>query len=343
MAPSPGIVLREVTPIARLGQGPSCPRGAAAQHSPAPASGGAGIDTLSLHLRPAAVPLLPQTADNLPGIGMTVLGVFLFSFCNALAKHLVTIYPVGEMLFVRSATALVLLAAFIGPRDIAAIRAGGKPWLHALRMACSGLEVGCYYWALASMQLAGITTIYMAAPIYTVGLSALFLREQVGWRRWAAVVIGFTGVVVALHPGAGAVSVPALVAVVGSLLYAVSLVATRRLRGTPNSLLVASQVAALLVFSGASSALGWVMPTPLEAGEMALIGAISLIAYLCVNRGLQLAPASVVAPFQYSSIVWAVALGFAVFAEVPRDTTVLGAAIIAGAGLFILFRERVRG
>jgi drug/metabolite transporter (DMT)-like permease len=297
-------------------------------------------------IAPIAEVLTPNT---LAGIGMTVLGVLLFSGCNALATHLVETYPAGEMLFVRALTALVLLAPFIRTKDIAAMRRGGKPWLHALRMACSGIEVGCYYWALTALTLAGISTIYMAAPIYTVALSALFLREQVGWRRWLAVLAAFGGVLVALRPdvgggvgvaGVGSVGVHALVALFGSLLYATSLVATRRLRATPNRLLVASQVAALALFTGASSGLGWVMPTPSAIGQMALIGAVSLIAYLCVNRGLQLAPASAVAPFQYSSIIWAIILGYLAFAEIPTGATLVGATVIVAAGLFILLRER---
>lgn len=303
---------------------------------------------VSLHVpraAPGIVPIVEVLAPgNLAGIGITVLGVFLFSCTNALAKHLVATYPAGEMLFVRAITALALLVLFIRSKDIAAMREGGKPWLHALRMACSGIEVGCYYWALTALTLAGISTIYMAAPIYTVALSALFLREQVGWRRWLAVLAAFGGVLVALRPDVGGsgsvVGVHALVALFGSLLYATSLVATRRLRATPNRLLVASQVAALALFSGASSVLGWVMPTPGEAGLMVLIGAVSLIAYLCINRGLQLAPASAVAPFQYSSIIWAIILGYLAFGEVPLEATLLGATIIVTAGLFILLRER---
>lgn len=280
-------------------------------------------------------------AGNLAGIGITVLGVLLFSGCNALAKYLVASYPADEMLFVRAVVALALLLPLIRGQDIRAMREGGRPWLHALRIACSGIEVICYYWALTALTLAGISTIYMAAPIYTVALSALFLREHVGWRRWLAVLAAFGGVLVALRPDVGGGSaVHALVALGGSLLYATSLVATRRLRATPNRLLVASQVAALALFSGAGSALGWAVPTLADLGLMALIGVVSLVAYLCVNRGLQLAPASAVAPFQYSSVIWAIILGYLAFSEVPGGATLLGATIIVAAGLFILLRER---
>lgn len=291
------------------------------------------------HAAPAAEAF---ASGNLPGIGMTVLGVLLFAGCNALAKHLVATYPASEALFVRAVVALALLAPLIRRQDIAAMRAGGRPLLHALRMACSGIEVGCYYWALTALTLAGVSTIYMAAPIYMVALSALFLGEDVGWRRWLAVLAGFAGVLVALRPDVGGASgLHALVALLGSLLYATSLVATRGLRATPNRLLVASQVAALALFTGIASALGWVMPTLTDAGLMALIGVVSLIAYLCVNRGLQLAPASAVAPFQYSSVIWAILLGYLAFAEIPSQATLAGATIIAAAGLFILFRERI--
>ena len=276
---------------------------------------------------------------GLAGIALTALGVFLFAGCNALAKWVVADMPVGEMLFVRSAVALLLLAPFVSRRELAAARAGGRLWLHALRVACSAVEVGCFYWALASLPLADVSTIYLAAPIYVTGLSALFLGERVGWRRWSAVLTGFAGVLIALQPGAVALSPQALVTVGGSVLYAVSLVATRGLRGTPNILLVGTQVAALLALS-AMTAPGWLRPTPSEAVLMALIGVVSMAAYLCVNRGLQLAAASVVAPFQYASIVWAVMLGWLVFGDVPGAPMLWGAAVIVGAGLFIVLRER---
>ena len=276
---------------------------------------------------------------SLAGIGLTALGVFLFALCNALAKWVVAGMPVGEMLFVRSAVTLLLLAPFVTRRDIAVARATGRVGLHALRVTCSAVEVGCFYWAISVLPLADTSTIYLAGPVYMTGLSALFLGEPVGWRRWAAVLVGFAGVLVALRPGGVGLSAAALVAVGGSLLYAVSLVATRGLRGAPNIVLVGTQVAALLALS-AASAPGWLRPGAGEAGLMLLIGVVSMGGYICVNRGLQLAPASVVAPFQYASIVWAMLLGWLVFGDVPGPATFAGAAVIVGAGLFIVLRER---
>ncbi len=292
--------------------------------------------------QPGAASKLPAMTHDSPralaGIGFTLLGGLVFSASNATAKYLSAGYPPGQTLFVRSVIALLILSPLLRWADIRALFAPGQRGLQALRCGCSAIEVGMYYWALTWLGLAEISAIYLAGPIYVTAMSALFLGERVGWRRWAAVAVGFTGVLVALQPGSGAVSVPALIAVAGSVLYSISLVATRRLRGTPNALLVASQVAALAVPSAIP--LGWAMPLGWDWLALAAVGVIAMCGYVCVNRGLQLAPASVVAPFSYASIVWASLLGYFVFGDVPSVHTLLGAALIVGAGLFIVQRQR---
>jgi drug/metabolite transporter (DMT)-like permease len=280
-------------------------------------------------------------SSMLAGIGVTLLSTLVFSISNALAKKLMQGYPFGETVFARSLTAMVLLAPLIRRDHLRGLLRDGQWRLHLLRCACSAVEVCCYYWAITASQLADITTIYMAGPIYVTALSAIFLREKVGWRRWAAVLVGFLGVLLALRPG-GSVDRHALVAVFGSLLYATSLTAVRRLRETPNFVLVITQVAALNLVSLATIPFGWRVPGPFDALGLAMVGVISTAGYILVTRGLQLAPASVVAPFGYASILFAVVLGYLVFGDVPGPSTMLGAAIIVGAGLFIVFREHVR-
>jgi drug/metabolite transporter (DMT)-like permease len=299
-------------------------------------------------LAPELAPGLAQDAvvshqllgTRLAGIGLTLLSILMFAGTNALAKWLNHAVPVGEVLFARAALGGLLIAPFVSRADLAAMVAGGRPWLHALRMSASAVEVCCFYWAISDLPLADGSTIYLAGPIYVTALSAIYLRERVGWHRWAAVLVGFIGVLVALRPGGMSLTPHAMVAVIGSVLYAISLVATRGLRATPNSLLAGSQMAALLVISGGSALAGWVVPGATEAALMGVVGLVSLVSYLCVNRGLQLAPASVVAPFNYASILCAVALGYAVFGDIPGPATLTGAAIIVCAGLFILLGER---
>ncbi len=286
------------------------------------------------------------------GIGVTMLGVFVFACSNALAKWLTGGYPVGEILFFRSFVVLGILAFLVSRADIRAMRQDGRPWLHVFRALLSAVEVVCFYWAIVELPLAGGTTIYLAGPIYVTALSAIFLREDVGWRRWLAVLAGFGGVVVALQPSGLSFTIYTAVSVAGSVMYAISLVITRRLRGTPTTLLVGVQVVPLLLITTVSAwplqhptslIGGWIMPTPTDAAILALVGVLSLTGYWCINRGLQLAPASVITPFNYASIVWATALGYLVFHEIPTPAMLTGAAIIVAAGLYIVLREHVRG
>jgi drug/metabolite transporter (DMT)-like permease len=199
-----------------------------------------------------------------------------------------------------------------------------------------------YYLAVSVLPLADVSAIYLAAPIYVTGMSALFLGEQVGWRRWSAVLVGFAGVLIALRPGGATLSPYALAALAGSLAYAVMIVSTRRLRGVPNTVLVFTQVSALFVATMVTAP-GWVLPTPMQAVKLALVAVISMGGFLCMNRGVQLAMASVIAPFQYSSIIWAVLLGWVVFGDIPGAAVVTGSAVIIAAGLFIALRERRLG
>jgi drug/metabolite transporter (DMT)-like permease len=294
-----------------------------------------GAPVISASSRDAAS---AQARDSLSGIGLTALSVFVFAGSNVIAKSVMTNCPVGETLFVRCAVTLLLLAPFMRPRDFAIVRGVGHPLLHLLRLIGAAGDSFGFYWAISVLPLADVSAIYLASPIYVTGLSALFLGERVGWRRWAAVLVGFVGVLIALRPGEAKLSMYALVALMGSLSLSMSLVVTRRLRRVPNIVLVASQMAGLMLLMG-TTAPGWVWPTPVQAGLMVLIGVVSMAGFLCMYRGLQLAFASVVVPFQYTSIIWAGLLGYLVFGDMPGASTLTGAAVIVGAGVFIMLHE----
>ncbi len=306
---------------------------------------------MAIATQPLATPA-NEARRLLAGIGITLLGVLVFAGSNALAKWLAGGYPVGEILFARSIVVLTILAGFIRRDDLRAMRDGGRFWLHLWRAMLSAVEVVCFYWAIVELPLAGGTTIYLAGPIYVTALSAIFLREHVGWRRWLAVIAGFGGVLIALQPAGLSFTIYTAVCVAGSIMYAVSLVMTRRLRGTSTSLLVSIQVVPLLLATALSAwpttppnslVGGWIIPTPADAAILALVGVLSMVGYLCINRGLQMAPASVITPFNYVSIVWATILGYLVFAEIPTPAMLAGATIIVAAGLYIVLREHLRG
>lgn len=281
-----------------------------------------------------------ERQDILRGISLTLLSAILFANTNAAAKWVMTGIPTGELLFIRSIVALGVVSFFIPRHEVARLRTGGQLRLHLLRTTCSAIEILGFYWAISMTPMADMTTIYLASPIYVTALAAVFLQEKVGWRRWSAVLVGFSGVLVAMRPSGASVSTPVMVAVGGSMLYAISLVVTRRLRSTPSTVLVATQMSMLVVLSSATMAVEWTMPSVLQVVVMVVIGVVSMAAFWALNEGLRLAPASVVAPFNYTSILWATLLGFLVFGDVPATATLSGAGIIVCAGLFIMMRER---
>jgi drug/metabolite transporter (DMT)-like permease len=207
----------------------------------------------------------------------------------------------------------------------------------------STLEVAAFFWATVYLPLADVITYYLASPIFVTALSPVVLREHVGWRRWTAVLIGFCGVLIALRPSAQTVSWPAMIALGGSLSFALLMLITRSLRSTPDIVMASSQFTGTFLLGALLSPFGWVTPSIGSLGLFVAAGCTSVVALLCVNRSLKLAPASVVVPYQYSMIVWAVIFGYVVFGDVPSWATIVGAAVIIGAGFYIFLRERELG
>jgi len=285
---------------------------------------------------------LDERPARLAGIGLMLLSIFMFSFGDALGKFMVATYSVGQLLWLRACAALLVLAPMIW-RHRAAFFHLERPWLQLLRVILSTLEVAAFFLAVVYLPLAYVITYYLASPIFVTALSAIVLREQVGWRRWSAIVIGFAGVLIALRPSSQTVSWPAMIALGGSLSFAVLMLITRSLRATPDIVLASSQFAGTFTLGLLMSPFGWVTPGIGSLALFAAAGCISVSALLCVNRSLKLAPASVVVPYQYTMIVWAVMFGYVVFGDVPSIATVAGAAIIIGAGFYIFLRERELG
>ena len=279
---------------------------------------------------------------RLAGIGLMVLSIFMFSFGDAMGKFLVGTYSVGQLLFLRACAALLLLAPLIWKQRHQFLQLE-RPGLQLFRVMLSTLEVAAFFLATVYLPLADVITYYLAGPIFVTAMSAIFLREKVGWRRWTAILVGFCGVLIALRPSAQTVSLPALIALGGSLSFATLMLITRSLRKTPDIVMASSQFIGTFSLGAVLSAFHWVPPTPGSLVFFALAGCISVTALFCVNRSLKLAPASVVVPYQYSMIVWAVIFGFFVFGDVPSVATIVGAAIIIGAGFYIYLRERDLG
>jgi drug/metabolite transporter (DMT)-like permease len=287
-----------------------------------------------------ATPITTERQSTIAGIGLMLLAVLMFSLNDVLGKWLVATYSVGQVLLFRSLAALVVLAPLVASAGPATIVRVERPWLQGLRVLLSTGEVACFYLAVTVLPLADTMTYYQAGPIYVTLLAALILKERVGWRRWTAVAVGFIGVLIALQPTSAAFGWPALVALGASTLFALLMIVTRTLRGTPNLTMVAWQFAAALVCGLIWAPFQWVPFNGYDLVLIGLVGVVGMAAMACVNRSLKLAPASVVVPYQYTMIVWAVIFGYLVFGDVPSWPVVTGAAIIIAAGLYIFFREQ---
>ena len=285
-----------------------------------------------------------ERSARLAGIGLMLLSVFMFSFGDALGKFIVATYSVGQLLWLRGlrgadrAVAVDLAAPqriLPAGAAVAAIAAGRCSRRSKSRRSSSPPSI---------CRSPTSSPIIWRCPIFVTALSAIVLREQVGWRRWSAVLIGFCGVLIALRPSAQTVSWPAMIA----------LGRQHVVRGADADHAFAARDAGYRAGLDAirrhvrCSARCWRRSAGSrrrrEASALfAAAGCISVCALLCVNRSLKLAPACVVVPYQYSMIIWAVMFGYAVFGDVPSIATIVGAAIIIGAGFYIFLRERDLG
>jgi drug/metabolite transporter (DMT)-like permease len=277
----------------------------------------------------------------LAGIGFMLAGVFLFSFNDAVGKWLVSTYSVGQLMLIRSGTTMILLLPLIWRAGRAAFAGAPRPGLQALRVLLSTAEVSMFFWAVAYLPLADAITFYLAGPIYVAAFSAILLKEKVGWRRWTAVLVGFAGVVIALRPAAATLTLPALIALIGSVFFALLMVVTRMLRDTNDVVLMSGQFFGSFAFGAVTAPFVWITPSAYDFFFLSAFGAVSIVALFCINRSLKLAPASVVVPYQYTMLIWAIVLGYLVFSEVPDRYTLAGAAIIVASGLYIFWREQI--
>ncbi|WP_221181410.1 DMT family transporter [Histidinibacterium lentulum] len=274
------------------------------------------------------------------GLLLMLAGMFLFALNDAMGKWLVASYGVGQVLLIRSLAALIVLAPFVwafGPRRLFSLE---RPWLQALRVAFSTVEVFCFYLAVRDLPLADVMTWWLASPIYVAALSPLLLGERVGLWRWGAVIVGFLGVIIALGPSGAVSPVATTAAIVGTMCFALMMITGRSLRGTPDTALVFWQLIGAGVAGAIAAPIGWAPPKALDWVLLGLLGVVAMTAHLSVNRALKLADATLIAPLQYTLLIWAMILGYLFFGDVPRPTMLLGALLIVGSGLALSLYPR---
>jgi drug/metabolite transporter (DMT)-like permease len=302
------------------------------------------------------------------GIGLKVTSIFLFTIMLTLGKAF-SMYPVAQLVFFRSAFALIPLMIWLlmrgdFPRALRTNRFGG----HLLRSIAGIGSMFCIFGAYALLPLADATAIGYASPLMIVVLASIFLGERAPPLRWAAVCVGFLGVLVMLweHLGQGGAdgsanhprsATGAVLMLMAAFLIAIAMIQTRRLTKTEDTGAITfyfqstTTVASFLVLLAAAfwpagapgaaqmQAQAWVTPTLMDWAPLILIGILGGVGQIFMTQGYRYADASVLATFDYSSILFAMAIGFVVFSETPSSAVMVGAVIVISAGLTVVWQE----
>jgi len=269
-----------------------------------------------------------------------IFGVGFFAVHDMVGKLVVENYPVAQMLALRSGIGLLLLL-------FVTARRGGLPPLpraavpaHLVRLAAMLGAIFLFFSALEELPLADATAIAFGAPFVMLLLSRPLLRERVPSRAWAAVIVGFVGVLVIVRPG-GDVKPAALLAVGASVLYAIGMLTTRRLGRTESVFsMLFWAIAGQFLIALATLPFVWRPVEPRHWPLLAALAVLNLLGNFGLVRAFSLAPASAIAPYEYTALLWAAALGFVVFGDVPSASLWIGALIIIGAGSYVTLSTR---
>lgn len=274
-------------------------------------------------------------------VGWLLLGVAGGLSLDLCAKGLLATYPLEQFIFLRSVAGVLiflLIAKQFG--GLTALRTRRWKW-HALRtLLASGAMFGFFY-GLARMPLVNTLTLAFTAPLMVTALAVPFLGDHVGWRRWVGVSIGFAGVLVILRPGAGLFTPSAVAVLFAALCYAGLAITSRHLGKTETtfSMSVWVMVGPLLASLLMSTDGNWKMPDSQGWLLFALAGVCSVISWVGIVGGYRRASPALLAPFEYTALIGGAIAGYLIWDEVPDRWVIVGAFIIIGSGLFVVYRE----
>lgn len=276
------------------------------------------------------------------GIVLILMTVFVFAAQDGITKVLVRDFAPAQVIMVRFWAFAIFAIAFAAMRRglRQAIRSK-SPLLQATRGVLLILEMMIFAWGLRFVGLADAHALFATYPLMTTALAVPILGEHVGWRRMMAVGVGFLGALVIIRPGLAVFDPAGFILLSAALGFAVYTLLTRKLSfqdGFSTSILYVGIFGAI-----AATAIGlpfWKTPDGHSAILMAILSTTGIIGHLLLIKALEYAPATLLQPFNYTSLVWASLIGFAVFGEIPDSWTIAGAAVIVGAGGYVIWRER---
>lgn len=288
-------------------------------------------------------------------IGLKLISALLFALMSALVRQLGDVAPVGQMVFYRSAFAILpVLVIYAWRGELRTAVRTNRPLGQLGRGTLSTGGMFTNFSALTRLPLADVTAITFASPLITVALAAIVLKEHVRLYRWTAVVIGFLGVIVMLIPhldishygaaGAATATAGAAYAIISACCNAGTVIQTRRLTQSETTSSIVFYFSLICAIAGAATyPLGWHTPTWSELAMLISLGLLGGLAHIFLTESYRHASASLIAPFDYSSMLWALLLGWWLFGELPAPLVYVGGVIVAGAGLFVIWRERQLG
>ncbi|MDX5393652.1 MAG: DMT family transporter [Caulobacteraceae bacterium] len=252
--------------------------------------------------------------------------------------------PVFEILFFRNAFAFIPIAIYIARTSGFGVLRTTRPMAHVTRalVGLTGMVGG--FMAVSYLPLTEATALSFSAPLFMTALSVPLLKEQVGPHRWAAVAVGFVGVLIMIRPDpAHMASIGVIFALIGAVGAALAMVTIRQISVTePGPRIVFYFTLAGAVAGLASLPFGWVMPDAQTLALLVLMGVLGGVGQLLLTEAIRVAPVAVVAPFDYTQLIWASLIAFFVWSELPKATTLAGAALVAASGVYILYRETLK-
>ena len=286
-------------------------------------------------------PLVALNARETPlAIATICAGVAFLVVNDAIAKLLTDRYSPIQIVFLRNLIAVPIICAVIITSFGAANLRTRHLSLHATRGAVMTLGAWLYFTALIYLPLAEATALVFSAPIFITALSVPLLGEHVGWRRWGAVLLGFVGVLVIVRPGSAAFQLAALLPVGTALCYALFMISARWINRSER--LWTMMLFAMLfpmIYAAPFAVANWV---PVQGSDVLLFLGLAICGSLglaLIGQAFRMAPAAIVAPFDYTALIWATGFGWLIWGDVPMFWTILGAAIIACSGIIIILRE----
>lgn len=282
--------------------------------------------------------------NNLLGIGLMLLATLLFAIMDAIAKWLVSaeVSPI-QVIAVRGWMISLFIPMVLLARGELNLLSTRQPLRHLARGMIGALAPFSFFTALKSLPLADASVIFFSAAFILTAASALILKERVGIHRWSAVVVGFVGVVIAMNPTGGGDIVAYLMVVFAAAIYSLIFIWGKQLSDQDSVIaLVFSLHLGMGLVASALLPWVWVPVTPRMLVDLALMAGFALCAHYLFAAAFVRAEVSVLAPFEYSMLIWAVAIGYLVWRDMPTSEVWIGAALIITAGIYVAHRESLR-